>query len=356
MMDYDRALGYYLQAAKLKEEHGQKRSLSNTLNNIGIIYRTQGRYDSASFFYNKSLDIAIEFEDLKKQAHAYNNLAIIYELSGQYELMDHSFQQAIDLKIQLGDKAGLLNSYQNFAKVLIKHEKIAEAGSFIKLTDQLSEEIGDNLFSSAYLITKAKYYKAIGDFNNSLEYTNQAFNKRTDEMNEDRNDRIAEWEVKYETALREIEIEHLENQKKLSEQDAKIKAQKFQWLIIFSLLSFGVLIMVFWLVSSRSKLKRELLAEEVNSLRSQIKLVMEGDLSSLNMDLDSFNAKISSPLSEREFEILQYIVSDKSNGQIAEEISLSINTVKYHLKNVYEKLGVGSRKEALQFAIQSTGN
>jgi LuxR family maltose regulon positive regulatory protein len=53
------------------------------------------------------------------------------------------------------------------------------------------------------------------------------------------------------------------------------------------------------------------------------------------------------PLSERELEILRLIAAGRSNPEIAELLFLSLNTVKWHAKNLYGKLSVGSRIEAV---------
>lgn len=53
------------------------------------------------------------------------------------------------------------------------------------------------------------------------------------------------------------------------------------------------------------------------------------------------------PLSDREIQLLSLVGQGLKNEQIAEQIFLSINTVKWHLRRAYEKLGVGSRTEAL---------
>jgi LuxR family maltose regulon positive regulatory protein len=53
------------------------------------------------------------------------------------------------------------------------------------------------------------------------------------------------------------------------------------------------------------------------------------------------------PLSERELEILRLIAAGRSNPEIAELLYLSLNTVKWHAKNLYSKLNVGSRIEAV---------
>jgi LuxR family maltose regulon positive regulatory protein len=52
------------------------------------------------------------------------------------------------------------------------------------------------------------------------------------------------------------------------------------------------------------------------------------------------------PLTERELEILRLIAAGRSNPEIAESLYLSLNTVKWHAKNLYGKLGVSNRVEA----------
>jgi LuxR family transcriptional regulator, maltose regulon positive regulatory protein len=52
-------------------------------------------------------------------------------------------------------------------------------------------------------------------------------------------------------------------------------------------------------------------------------------------------------LSGREHEILQLVAAGKSNRRIAAELFVSVGTVKTHLNNLYRKLGVRSRTQAV---------
>lgn len=56
------------------------------------------------------------------------------------------------------------------------------------------------------------------------------------------------------------------------------------------------------------------------------------------------------PLSRRELEILRLLASSLSNPEIARELYLSVGTVRTHVKNIYRKLDVNRRMEAVQRA------
>jgi len=57
-------------------------------------------------------------------------------------------------------------------------------------------------------------------------------------------------------------------------------------------------------------------------------------------------------LSERELEVLRLVADGRSNRQIAEQLFVTVGTVKKHLNNVYGKLGVARRTEAVAQARQ----
>ncbi|CCI38452.1 MAG: response regulator [Microcystis sp.] len=58
-------------------------------------------------------------------------------------------------------------------------------------------------------------------------------------------------------------------------------------------------------------------------------------------------------LSEREMEVLKLIVEGKSNAEIAEQLYLSTNTIKTHVRGIMNKLAVDDRVQAAVIALRS---
>ena len=68
----------------------------------------------------------------------------------------------------------------------------------------------------------------------------------------------------------------------------------------------------------------------------------------VDLNLDAINSSLHSPLSQREFEVLQLIYGGKTNQQISQELYISINTLKRHINNAYMRLDVNTRTTAIK--------
>ncbi len=66
--------------------------------------------------------------------------------------------------------------------------------------------------------------------------------------------------------------------------------------------------------------------------------------------INSFRKNQDSPLSKRETQILEMICNGKSRTQIANELFIDLETVRSHIKNIYIKLDVNSRADAIKTA------
>ena len=73
-------------------------------------------------------------------------------------------------------------------------------------------------------------------------------------------------------------------------------------------------------------------------------------LAELIMEINAGRVQVTKDIDElspREQEVLRYLAQGRSNREIAEMLQISINTVKFHLKNIFDKLHVTTRKDAV---------
>ncbi len=88
-------------------------------------------------------------------------------------------------------------------------------------------------------------------------------------------------------------------------------------------------------------------SEEPTILLETIIAVARGRLSLPYIDIDQLNYDPLGMLTTRERELLAALANGWTNLQIAARTGITRNTVKYHLKNLYDKLGVSNRAMAV---------
>ncbi|MBK8504072.1 MAG: response regulator transcription factor [Saprospiraceae bacterium] len=66
--------------------------------------------------------------------------------------------------------------------------------------------------------------------------------------------------------------------------------------------------------------------------------------------IQSFQKNLDSPLTKRETEVLENIATGKGRTKIANDLFIDLETVKTHIKNIYLKLNVNTKEEALRIA------
>ena len=88
-----------------------------------------------------------------------------------------------------------------------------------------------------------------------------------------------------------------------------------------------------------------------------IQEVMEGggpmSVNIARLVIQSFRKNQDTPLTKRETQILEHVANGKSRNRIAEELFIDLETVKTHIKNIYVKLGVHSRADAIKTAKEN---
>jgi two-component system, NarL family, nitrate/nitrite response regulator NarL len=94
-------------------------------------------------------------------------------------------------------------------------------------------------------------------------------------------------------------------------------------------------------------------SEQPELLLDTIAAVAQGRMIFPFLDVRAIHQSPIAALTRRELEVLALLAAGQTNKQIATAQSVSLNTVKFHVKNLFEKLGVRSRSQAVALYLKS---
>ena len=134
----------------------------------------------------------------------------------------------------------------------------------------------------------------------------------------------------------------------------KQEIQERKWIGLFLIICLILAIIVSILVIGNIRIKKKsieteskLRGQEIDLLQTRLANILE-DQSNANFEINQvlLNDYLKNPLSERELDVLSKVADGKTNKEIADELFVSVNTIKTHILNIYEKLDVQNRTQA----------
>ncbi|TGN27356.1 winged helix-turn-helix transcriptional regulator [Empedobacter tilapiae] len=150
---------------------------------------------------------------------------------------------------------------------------------------------------------------------------------------------LAELSTKLDAINQSGKLQILEQEIQNNRSNLEIRNQKnikiFLFIISFFLI---VLIIVIYKLYQTNKEKRILVENENQRMRDKLT-----ELSNQISNKNNISKHNADRLSERQTEIVNLVKKGLTNKEIAEQLFISENTVKYHLKSIYTLLGIDSR-------------
>jgi len=343
--DYSKALEYASKAYKI----GQEVKLETS---YGVYHMQMGLSNLGLKNYSKAIEqlqfsvnfFEENFNPLFLQ-YGYINMGRIYLQTNDLISAEKSLQKAQNLTDSIESLAESATISELRAKIGLKRSDFKTAEYFAKRALQMALNYKMKLKEMEAFAMLYRIDSANGNFESALDYRNRYIHLNDSIRSQETIQRIAELETKYETEKKEKEIQ-LAN----VELEEKERFQFFLLITIALIIVFSIAAIV--LLKQRFHLKQDLQSQEIDNLRLQLNTLLGRSSGGLDLDIETVNEKLNTSLSEREFDILQLALTDKNNKEIAESAFVSVNTVKFHLKNIYDKLGVSNRKEAMQFVIK----
>lgn len=229
------------------------------------------------------------------------------------EVLQEFYPEYVSVVLRLKIKIYTLLKQNNTAY------KIYEQGIYLaKNYNTISYEI--DLYRSM-----VEYYKEIGDYGKSLEYSRLVLDQVT----------------LYNATEKSTELKLIEKQLNEEENLLLLHKKERDFYIMIAILVL-LLIGVYYLVLVFKRRKRAV--KQIEKQNSQMQL----DIKQLQDKLKGIDIKSYSRLSERQKQIVDLVQKGKTNKEIGETLFISENTVKYHLKIIYEILQIKGKADLLK--------
>lgn len=387
---HDSSIYYYRQTLDMIEQivpdknYTPKRKMqtkADVLGNLSGVFFNIEDFESARKYIHESEQITADYEFHESSVYNQIRLSLIERKEGNLEqALKHNFQAIKTLEI-VKDSSLLLYCYVNRSRIETDRNDLTEAEKYLSRAEQLALSIvditnyldvlnqkakiylrmGENMqaeITSLKFLTEAKKAErmgsmenaldrlyesktAQGDYASALDFRNQYFVLRDSIRGAETQERIAELQTQYETEKKEAEITRLSIENELK--DFRLLSGS-----ITSVLIVSFLVVYLILRGKKQKAEREAMAFQLEALQKRL-LDLNLNPFDKSLNQEKLNDLLKTPLTEREFEVLELTIKEKSNADIGNSLFVSIKTVKFHLGNIYKKLGVSNRKEALAF-------
>ncbi|UXP31647.1 tetratricopeptide repeat protein [Reichenbachiella agarivorans] len=392
---YDSAVHYSYQALIQGEKHQNNQIIFDAYNNLGIDYMYNEDYEQARIYFERAVQKADQMGERYRKGHALNNLGMIAYYQNEIDMELEYYSQALAIFEELNEEEGIGNALLNIGTHFMERQSYLQAESYYLRALKVYDNLG---YKSAYgqvlgsmaenYLAQQKYpealdmakkamdifednhtpselayslellksiYLEMGDYQGAYSFMARYHSLYEQIFNDEKSKQIANLHLKFETSLKEAEIERLNLEYEM--QRVELNHTRIIMLVI-SVFAVIVLIAAVIIYVLRIKYyKAERLAQEsqLEALQTRYIELLNGPNSfKLELDREELNKRLFNPLTSREYEIMDLSLRGKTNQELADQLFISLSTVKFHLGNIYNKLGVSNKKEAMEYVIKTS--
>jgi ATP/maltotriose-dependent transcriptional regulator MalT len=354
---YDKAREYFERARTIYQNGGFDHNVKKVQLNLAEVAIAQQSYGEAEMLLNGIRDYFEAYGQESFQARV-NNLLGEASLGKKFpEQSILFFNKSYELRERIADTIGMIDNLILLSEAHMLNKDLQKSEQYALRSVKISKESKSlsNLVRSFHQL--ARICRSQNDLSNAYEYLHQ-YNILNDSLLKLRNvENLQKLETRYETKKKESEIEMLTLENKLSATELeRKKAVQTRLIVLLLLLASCFAFLWYWMQTRRKmeeiRFQQEMLrkSEMIDRLQNQLDSILtsqetksEGQL----IRMEELNQLIQHPLSEREYDVLESVAKGNTNLETSEKLFISQNTVKFHLKNIYNKLEVANRVQAL---------
>ena len=307
---------------------------------LAMVVRLQGRYEEARQYSQQAYELHVIIGDAYRGSYCLSEWAMLSQLLGDMADAKRRLQDAFAIQQDVGDSKGMADSLDSLGRIALLEGDYADARRSYEQARAIRYDQGDRVGLAASLEGMGNSARAMGHYGEARRYLREALQlssqhklSRTASIFVG----IADLFLQTGQPARGIELLTLALQHPASDQDTKDRAQH----------------LLDQYQPSTEAAQPTSANVDFDAVTSTLldELQIADDTAPTEQTLQAGETLIE-PLSDRELAVLTLIADGRSNREIAEQLYLSVATVKWYLTHIYSKLGVQSRTQALIRARQ----
>ncbi|MBE7471217.1 MAG: hypothetical protein DPW09_20160 [Anaerolineae bacterium] len=308
--EYEAAQRYAEQAYTLSQETENRWFMGYTLSDLGRVAQALGDYDQAQQHFQASRQIKQEFNDPEGIALALNHLGRVALLQQNYQDAEKLYRQSLALYRDIGDQGGLATTLNGLGAAACGLGQYPAAQHYFREALQITSAMQFGPLTLTILIGIAEMLGQAGQ------------------------------------PERRIELLALVAAHPAGDFETKARAQQLLAQCQADLPP-----------DESTAVSQQGASADLATLTSQILTLLAAPLSIERSEADEKTLSptplpprtpaLLDPLTPRELEVLRLIAEGMTNQQIAEQLIISVGTAKFYTSQIYSKLHVSSRTQAI---------
>ena len=344
MGDYAEAARQGEAARQRNEARGDKINLTLALYALTNAAYSQGQYEAARDYAQQAYDLTQESQNQWFMAYVLNEMGTVARALADYAQARQHFQACYAIREAFEDPEGMALALSQLGKVAILQENCAEAAHLFEQSLSLYQEINDHggqaiahhglgqaaLFLGHHATAQTQFRQAL----------HIAVEIQIAPLMLSLLIGISDLLFQSGQATHGLEVLTLAAHHPASEDETKIQAQ--QRLAHYASARSPDLV-----VTAKQVGPTLDLSVVTGHLLNVLSEPAQSTAETGPRFIPKADQRLIEPLSERELEVLHYIAAGLQNREIAVELTVTLSTVKTHINNIYRKLDVTNRVQAV---------
>jgi|GEM_PF-5017441 len=260
--EYEKSLELFKRSYLLAQKKSPKEDVAHILNNIGVIYLKKKNPDSALIYFTKSQRISEEIRDTFGIAASINHIGTVYKLKSEpYKALSY-FQKGLALREKIGLQKGISTSLNSIADCYIELKEFGSGLEYARRSLEIGKSIGNLERIKQAALSLKIIYEHTGNPSDALKMYELYLQMRDSTMNESTRNEGLKKNLSYEFEKRELLLKEEQTRREA------LNEQKRTYYVIFAVISFLLVIALFYVLYSRYRHKKE---KEKHALMLRVK-------------------------------------------------------------------------------------